>query len=322
MIKQDCRILNWYTTILGKPTDMTAKIEFIDKAAAEDLLSRPYGKQRALAQSLVDKLAQAMNANEFIDAIVNPIFMSNTGKLLDGQHRLPALTHTNKTIPFLVVRGLPEATFVYFDQSRPRAAKDALRVRGVRNAGKVAAVTKLLYQLMEGKSTVPRNEVLDRMVEDYPAIESAVAKGESMTDATHITTSVGATLHFVYSLAYPEAYSRFFDLLQYGGQELKEHTRHPVARLKKRINEEWQKSGGRRMQGDYWAARGTNGSKVVYDQRWQAMSYIHQAFMAYVTGKHAFSWKQEQSVIDSIGQLCRKHIVIRHNYNSYDDLPF
>ena len=198
MIKQDCRILNWYTTILGKPTDMTAKIEFIDKAAAGDLLARPYGKQRALAQSLVDKLAQAMNANEFIDAIVNPIFMSNTGKLLDGQHRLTALTHTNKTIPFLVVRGLPEATFVYFDQSRPRAAKDALRVRGVRNAGKVAAVTKLLYQLMEGKSTVPRNEVLDRMVEDYPAIESAVAKGESMTDATHITTSVGPTLHFVY----------------------------------------------------------------------------------------------------------------------------
>lgn len=37
MIKQDYRILNWYTTILGKPTDMTAKIEFIDKAAAEDL---------------------------------------------------------------------------------------------------------------------------------------------------------------------------------------------------------------------------------------------------------------------------------------------
>ena len=316
MIKQDYRILNWYTTILGKPTDMTAKIEFIDKAAADDLLSRPYGKQRTLAKSLVDKLAQAMNANEFIDAIVNPIFISNTGKLLDGQHRLTALTYTNKTIPFLVVRGLPEETFVYFDQSRPRAAKDALKVRGVRNAAKVAAVTKLLYQLMEGKSSVPRNEVLDRMVEDYPAIESAVAKAESMAEATHITTSVGAVLYFVYSVEYPETYSRFFDLLQYGGEEMK-NSKHPVARLAKKINDEWKKSGGKG--GTWWAARGTNGISVVYDTRWRAMSFIHQAFMAYATGKHSFSWKEDQSVIDSIGKLCRNNIFIRYRY---DYLPF
>ena len=314
MIREEYKILNWDTTILGKPTEMTASIEYIDKTKASALLLLPYGQQRSLTKSMVDKLAQAMNADEFIDAIVNPIFISNTGRLLDGQHRLTALTHTNKTIPFLVVRGLPEETFVYFDQNRPRAAKDALKVRGIRNADKVAAVTKLLYQLMEGKSSVPRNEVLDRMVEDYPEIESAVAKAESMTDATHIITSVGATLHFLYSLEYPETYSRFFDLLQYGGEEMK-NSKHPVTRPTKKINDEWKKSGGRRMQGDYWAARGTNGSKVVYDNRWRAMAFIHQAFMAYATGKHSFSWKEEQSVIDSIGQLCRKNIVIRYSYD-------
>ncbi len=158
MIKQDYRILNWYTTILGKPTDMTAKIEFIDKAAAEDLLSRPYGKQRTLAQSLVDKLAQAMNTNEFIDAIVNPIFISNTGKLLDGQHRLTALTHTNKTIPFLVVRGLPEETFVYFDQSRPRAAKDALRVRGFATQARWLPLQSYCINLWKGSLTFPETK--------------------------------------------------------------------------------------------------------------------------------------------------------------------
>ena len=322
MIKQDYRILNWDTTILGKPTEMTASIEYIDKTKASALLLLPYGQQRSLTKSMVEKLAQAMNANEFIDAIVNPIFISNTGKLLDGQHRLTALTHTNKTIPFLVVRGLPEETFVYFDQNKPRAAKDALKVRGVRNADKVAIVTKLIYHLLEGKSSVPRNEVLDRMVEDYPAIESAVAKAESMGDTTHIITSVGATLYFMYSIEYPEIYSRFFELLQYGGEEMK-NGKHPVTRLVKKLNEEWKKSGGRRMQTDFWTARGANGLQKTYDTRYKVMSYIHRAFMAYATGKHSFSWETDTlSTIDSISQMCRRNIAIRNSYNSYDNLPF
>ena len=104
MIREEYKILNWDTTILDKPTEMTASIEYIDNARASAILLLPYGQQRSLTKSMVDKLAQAMNADEFIDAIVNPIFISNTGKLLDGQHRLTALTHTNKTIPFLVVR--------------------------------------------------------------------------------------------------------------------------------------------------------------------------------------------------------------------------
>lgn len=319
MIREEYKILNWDTTILGKPTEMTASIEYIDKARASAILLLPYGQQRSLTKSMVDKLAQAMNADEFIDAITNPIFISNTGKLLDGQHRLTALTHTNKTIPFLVVRGLPEETFVYFDQNRPRAAKDALKVRGIHNPQKVAAVTKLLYQLVEGVSSVPRNEVLDRMVEDYPEIENAVSKAESMTVATHIITSVGATLHFLYSLEYPEIYSRFFELLQYGGEEMK-NNKHPVARLVKKINVQWNKSGGKGMTGDYWAVKGTSGGTTRYDNRWKAMSFIHQAFMAYATGKHAFSWKEEQSVIDSIGQLCRRNIAIRNSYNEEEDI--
>ena len=318
MIREEYKTLNWNTTILGTLTYLTATIEYIDKAKATRLLSLPYGQQRSLTKSMVERLTQAMNADEFIDAIANPIFISNTGKLLDGQHRLTALTHTNRTIPFWVVRGLPEETFVYFDQNRPRAAKDTLKVRGVHNPQKVAAVTKLLYQLVEGVSRSPRNEVLDRMVEDYPAIEDAVSRAESMTAATHIITSVGATLHFLYSLEYPEIYSRFFELLQYGGEEMK-NSKHPAARLVKKINAQWNKSGGKGMTGDYWAAKGTAGGTIRYDNRWKAMSFIHQAFMAYVTGRHSFNWKEEQVVIDSISQMCRRNIVIR---NSYDPLWF
>ena len=74
------------------------------------------------------------------------------------------------------------------------------------------------------------------------------------------------------------------------------------------------------MTGDYWAVKGTSGGTARYDNRWKAMSFIHQAFMAYVTGRYSFSWTEEQKVIDSISQMCRRNIVIRNSYNEEEDI--
>ena len=292
--------LSWDAEIFGKQIKMTASMELLDKDKAQEMLSRPYGNQRTLDKANVSRLTQAMNNDEFIEAVINPIFISDTGLLLDGQNRLTALSHTNETIPFFVVRGLPEEAFVYLDQNRPRGAKDAMKVRGIRNAETVASTTKLIYLLREGRTSIPRNEVLDRIVADYPELENAVAKAGSMKDKTHIVTSVGGAMIFLYAREYPEIYGRFFELLQYGGEEMK-NSRHPVARLSKKLNDDWimhRKKDRVRM----------------YDNRWRQMAYIHLAFMAYTTGKYSFSWNQEQMAIDAIGQLCRKTIIVRHSY--------
>ena len=158
MIVQDYGTLSWGSTVKGRQVVITATIELIDGKKAQDILNQPYGQQRNLNKATIERLAQAMFANEFMDAICNPIFISNTGKLLDGQHRLTALTHTNQTIPFLVVRGLPEETFVYFDQNRPRAAKDALKVRGVRNATKVASAANCYMNLWKEGLAFPETK--------------------------------------------------------------------------------------------------------------------------------------------------------------------
>ena len=310
----------WTSWVQGVPKQITARLELIDKEAALRLLGNSVNVQRPLIKTLVEKIAQAMNYNEYIDAIANPIFISESGRLLDGQHRLNALALTDKAIYFLVIRGLPEETFVYFDQNRPRNAVDVVRARGITGPDKVAGVVKLLFQLVENnKKAVPRMEILDRIVQDYNGIESAVTRAQAFHDDSHIVTSVGATLVFLYQLEYPELYNQFFDLIQYGGGTNEQYRdgSHPVAQLKKKIVFDWKRRGGDSRKAKSWAN---------LDERYQSMSIIHQAFMHFVNNKYTIiRWKTDHSTHDDISNLCRKHINIRYSYKRLgeaEDLPF
>ena len=305
------RTMKWDTEVLGKRIVLDATFRLLDKYSAQDMLSRQYGNQRTLNKAHTDRLAEAMHAGEYIDAVINPIFISDTGNLLDGQHRLTALSQTNQTIPFLVVTGLPDDIFVYIDQNKTRAAKDVVKIAGVSNPAKVAAAVKLIHQCMEGRARTPRNELLYRMIQDYPDIEFAIAKGESMHDSTYIPTSVGGTLYFLYKRWWPEECKQFFDILQYGDQDILSQSQHPITRLKNKLRHLYNKVGKRF--GDLYALPGSHGGKVIYDHRWQVMMFIHQAFKSYRTGKRLI-WREDQSTIDEIGELCKKTVTLRHSY--------
>ena len=180
--------LKWTSEILGKKVFMEAEFERIGKVRAKELLANQVGSQRVVQRAFVDRLKEAMANDEYIEDVINPIFISDTGKLLEGQHRLNAIADSEDgtSINFLVVRGLPEKAFVYLDQNRTRDAKDSLRIKGIRNPQKTAAASKLLYQLIYGKTSKPRNEIVDRMVDDYPALGEAVSLAESFSKKLHI----------------------------------------------------------------------------------------------------------------------------------------
>jgi len=308
--------LSWDSTFLGKPVEVTMIVESLNKKSAEQILSRPYEKQRNINKALIDKLVQAMNAHEFIEAIPNPIYISATGKLLDGQHRLTALTHTDRTIQFLVAYGLPDSAFVYFDQNRPRSLRDALQTNGVANAEKVATATKLLYQLIVGKLNAPRNEVAVRMVGDYPRFEEAVTFAQSISDNTHIVTSVGAVLYFLYSVNYPEACETFFDILRHGDRDIFKRPRHPITVLSTKLNEEWKKvKTGRRY--DSVPSTPAYAGHVEFESRHMLLSWIHQAFMAYATGKLSLKWEpvsNTPNILAEIGSMARLTVRVRYDY--------
>lgn len=55
-----------------------------------------------------------------------PIIISVTGEVLDGQHRLAAISQESSTVPTLVVRGVPEDAFHTIDTGVSRTKSDAL----------------------------------------------------------------------------------------------------------------------------------------------------------------------------------------------------
>lgn len=55
-----------------------------------------------------------------------PIIVSRTGKLLEGQHRLRMILEYGKPLPFLVVRGVEDEAFRTMNTGRSRTAADVL----------------------------------------------------------------------------------------------------------------------------------------------------------------------------------------------------
>jgi hypothetical protein len=71
------------------------------------------------------------------------IAISESGQLLDGQHRLTAIVNTGISVPMLVASGLPEASFAVLDTGSARTAADVLSIEKVPNAAAAAAGIRL-----------------------------------------------------------------------------------------------------------------------------------------------------------------------------------
>lgn len=73
-----------------------------------------------------------------------PIIVSDTGELNDGQHRMQAVIDANIPVQFLIVFGLPRETRATVDQGAARTAGDYLAMGGMTNANMTAGITRLV----------------------------------------------------------------------------------------------------------------------------------------------------------------------------------
>jgi hypothetical protein len=299
------------TIVLGQLVTITEQEEAIDKVKAQHYLDTRYTSQRSLAKAVVDRLVQAMNAGEFIESLGGSIIISDSGKLLDGQHRLTAVTHTDKTIRFNVKRGVPEGAFVYLDQNRTRSLKDTFSTAGIRNPRAVAAAANLLYQLVEGSRANPRNEVALRMIKDHARFIDSVAFAVSMAADTHVPVSVGAVMHFIYTPEYAAEYTEAFSLLKYGDRDIMSRYHHPIVKLQKKLKEAWAQHRGL---ADYTSVT----QKYGYSSYHLMLSWIHQALTAYIIeGKRGLIWRPDtelEAIIAGISSRARSKVHLRHDY--------
>jgi len=334
--------LDFTSMFHGRPIHVTATLEKVGKARAEDLLRKQLSFQRTLGKPLLERLKQSLRNGEYIDAIINPIFISENGKTMDAQHRLTAVAETGIAANFLIVRGLPEESFVYFDQNRTRNARDTLKVSGISNPAAVATAAKLIHELIEESNAVPRSEVLHRLVEDYPLLPDAVSKGDSMKQDTHGLPGVLSVMYFLYCTKYGETGKKFFDMLRNGSDEFNDprwvrggsvhSSQHPVSKLKRKLLSEWKNNS-------HTFGRYSRSNEAIdprddsLDVRYKQMCYIHLAFEAFLHNRRSLTWRANQEIISRVITLTRELVSLRHSFapmaeevtveeDTRDDLPW
>jgi hypothetical protein len=104
---------------------------------------------RPINNGALRKYVRQIRANQWPFAGDN-IKISNTGKLLDGQHRLLAIQETGITKSFNLQTGLSDETFSSMDIGRNRTAGDAIAIKGYKNWNVVASALKIIMSYGTG----------------------------------------------------------------------------------------------------------------------------------------------------------------------------
>lgn len=87
-----------------------------------------------------------------------PIIVSDTGELNDGQHRCMAVIGAQKAIETIIVFGVPRETRLTVDEGKARTTGDYLSMDGIGDQNNVAATAAKLMEIAEHRKLVTGND--------------------------------------------------------------------------------------------------------------------------------------------------------------------
>lgn len=73
-----------------------------------------------------------------------PIAISSTGVLIDGQHRLKAIVLTNQSVPLMLANDCPPECFKTIDIGTVRTNADFFKIEGIKNAGHISPAVRFV----------------------------------------------------------------------------------------------------------------------------------------------------------------------------------
>jgi len=222
---------------------MKHQVESISPSTAQSYLAKNLNN-RPLNKKRVSALAQAIERGEW-ELNGASIRFSDEGVLLDGQHRLAAISKSGKTVQSLVVYGLPAKTFDTIDVGMAsRTAGDILAMRGEKSYNALAAVTRLSILWRStgnpfhgSPDMIPTAKQIEGYVDRNRVIRDHVADiGHSGWAKKYLTLRIGGFCLHAFSLSdHGDRASEFFSMLETGE---KSQTHCPVFILRDAIMED------------------------------------------------------------------------------------
>lgn len=161
----------------GAVATITASLEIVTPEMAEALLGRKR-PNRTVSHGRVDAYARQMKAGKWRPSSQG-IALDEDGHLIDGEHRLTAITVAAVPVIMLVVRGLPVETQNVLDAGRLRVAGDQYNITFQATDGRMRmAVAKLVHLIRNGwadaSSSLSTEELFTIAADQKPMLDWAV----------------------------------------------------------------------------------------------------------------------------------------------------
>lgn len=157
---------------------------------------------RPMDFALVKTYARQMSAPGEWRFVGDPIRVSKTGRLLDGQNRMQAIVQSGTTHKFALISGLEDDDQAYMDVGKKRTPGDVFGMFGVPNAPRAAAVTNMLMRyemrnLLDTKYKITVAEQLDyyRNPDNTHRIDTGTTIGDGMIKLLPISPAVVGAVH-------------------------------------------------------------------------------------------------------------------------------
>lgn len=177
---------------------MNAAFESVSPKQAQQYLSTSTGN-RVLKESWVSVLVETIRKGEFVQN-GEPIIFDDAGVLIDGHHRLNAVSRAGSAVMMLVVRGAPQNARGTIDQGISRSLADALSLAGYKSARNYAAALRVIRAWLLGDwirssagATGLRFEEAMEYAQRFPRMQEIVASAAVTNKQTVVLGLVPAT---------------------------------------------------------------------------------------------------------------------------------
>ena len=183
----------------GKPV---SRIVDLTPALAQVLLNRNDGN-RKVSQNVVDIYAREIATGSW-EFNGEPVIISDTGELNDGQHRCMAVIEAGQSIEAILIAGVARSTRTTLNRGKVRTVADYLSMNGHINTCVLGAAANNLWQWRNrGKiggsfrTGATKSEILDT-VSDNPGLARSVAIVEQKSANVSGGKSILAFCHFAF----------------------------------------------------------------------------------------------------------------------------
>jgi hypothetical protein len=188
---------------------------------------------RGISGSVVEKYARDMKAGRWC-LNGQTIKITQSGQLLDGQHRLEAVKKAKRPFRAIIVEGVPESCLGSLDVGHKRSLAEILRDRAETNTATLASALRWLWMLKHevvlAANSSPTNGEMLALLDECPDIRRGQKYVSNLRD--FIGSGITCALHFVFSQKDPTQADEFFERLMDGVQLSSES---PIYQLRERL---------------------------------------------------------------------------------------